>query len=162
MSANPPPWGEALRHGWTFGLFGGLLILSGTMLLVLFGLAGVGTPHGDLALDERAALAVGEVQETEDVGGRLFRVRFTFRDAAGARHTGMCYAETPPRPGEHTVEYLPEDPSVARLRGARRSVTGVWQRIAIGVLLLPGVALLGWWLRTAMRARVRAMQEAEP
>lgn len=160
MSPNPPPWREAFRHGWIFGLMGGLLLLSGTAMLVLFGLAGVGTPHGDLALDERSALAEGEVLQTEKVGERLYRVQFVFRDGAGAEYRAFCYSETPPPPGKQVVEYLPADPAVARLRGARRRVTGLWQRVAIGALFLPGLALLGLWLRAAVRARVRATETA--
>lgn len=149
------------------------------MKTLLFGIAWVvgaycfwlylaGNPVDELALIRRAQVAPGFIVDTweepedgDDGRTHWFHgATYTYRLPDGRKFTGSAHGSgrlnlEPPYPVE--VEYLPDHPSVSRIRGSgSSSITDwLWRKIGLGSLLLallvsPGVAMV--------RAGIREMR----
>ncbi len=127
----PPDMRRRAMRGWPFilGLVGWGLFLLGLPMVFLF------APQRqaeERALNGRAALtSEARVTRVEETGNRVnnvrvYRYEFTFQSADGANHAGYSFTSgrvhEPAAPVE--VEYLPDNPSAARIRGSRLSPFG--------------------------------------
>ena len=144
-----------------------------TVLLGLIFLAGgfhfwlwmVGNPFNDLALIRRGVTTRGvitdfqeEVEEVENAGrGKLVNIRYatyTFQSADGRTITGHAddhRAALPDYLKSIEVEYLPDDPTVNRIKGASSNCLTIsdWllRKVGAGGILLvmflaPGMVIL--------------------
>jgi hypothetical protein len=123
------------------GGFGALFMIVGLLFTIPF-------LHGYRPIDDvRLALSqttargvitrVGETNSTEnDV--EVYEYEFTFTSRREEKVTGRSYATGRLWSVEDdvTVEYIPEDPAIARIRGARSSTFSPW---VLFVLIFPGV-----------------------
>lgn len=157
-----PRWRAALRAWWPLGLFAVLLFVALTVTgAILWILSGGGTPFRDWALDsgtDRAEAQVTRVRTTamrvENTG--LEAVSYVFDLGNGIRRFGVSYA-FPGRFRAGTradVEFLPADPDVHRLVGAKSSATSYWLTWYLGWLWLPSLVLLLYWFRRVWRLKV--------
>ncbi len=158
-------WRAAARAFWPAGLAGGILSICGLPLLVIALSTGIDlTSLNDMALDERASRARGEVEAVESTDlhwwSKSFRrVRYRFLDQEAQPPTGLRGASLSPhddyRAGASCwIEYLPGNPSVNRLEGTRRQAFGSITDLLLGCLCLPGIVLLLIWLRATSRLRL--------
>ncbi len=109
--------------------------------------------------DQRGAATVTRVEETTTTVNdhRIYRVHYTFRDAAGATHRARRTPPSPPeQPGAWDVEYQGDDPDTSRLVGMDRTRM---PRFILFVLIFPliGLVLALWQLR-AGRASLRLLR----
>jgi len=128
----------------------------------------VGNPLDELALIRRAEVAsctLGETYEGEQESERghvhTFDVgvyAFTTRD--GREFKTLTKAPTGQCAAEETVEYLPENPEINRVRGDGCSSVAewIWRKIGLGTVLLvlfasPGVVMLREAVRDMRRLR---------
>jgi len=134
-------WGTVL-FGLFFGAFGMIFVWAFFPWRILdeWRLAG-----------NTASTAAGVVSDVVDVrmkvnGRKVMAYHFTFTPPAGATQTGECfaYAGSWTAGGSVTVRYLPGDPGLACIEGARLNPTG-WA--GVFVLLFPGVgvAIIVWF-----------------
>lgn len=141
--------GVAATVGWIFTVVG--LALSVAFMSM------VDLSFGDY--DQRVAGMVTRVEETTTTVNdhRIYRVHYTFRDAAGATHQGASYTTSPPeRPGAWDVEYQGDDPATSRLVGMDRARM---PRFILFVLIFPVVGLgLALWQLRAGRASLRLLR----
>lgn len=102
--------------------------------------------------DRQASATITGVEDTHSSENKrsIYRVRYTFHDAAGVERRGQSYTTNPPSPGARTVDYQSGDPSESRLQGMRAGETSPFGAL---VLLFPLVGLgFGLWpLRRARR-----------
>jgi hypothetical protein len=135
--------GTITSFGWMFAALGMVFVLAFFPMLDL-GL----TTH-----DRYAVAHVTDIEETRSTQNeeKIYRVHYTFVDAAGAEHRGASYSTSPPsKPGTWRVDYRGDDPSSSQLDGMRRRP---FSAIALLVLVFPlaGLALVAWQLRTGYR-----------
>jgi len=161
---------EVPRLAYGANLLGGFFNQFGWLWLGITGaLAWFFVPHadwsglyyfrGDLATAEGVVLESRETRCSEnDV--RVYAQTYRFTASDGAEYEGTSYA-TGRRldPGATvTVEYVPDDPSISRIRGMRRDVFGVegWEGLLIGgifvVLPAVGIAMLVVGVRKGVKA----------
>jgi hypothetical protein len=143
-------------------LFGGIWALVGSIVSVAFTVTG-GPLWNDLILDRRGVTAQALPTSVEPTGIRLdhrrvFRVHYTFRDAAGATRlssAGSINARVIAEARQQlpmTIEYDPRQPERSRVRGERASPLGLLVLIPVGFLLI-GTLVLAFGLRRARRQR---------
>jgi len=135
--------GPIARFGWLFAAAGMVIVL-------------VVLPRIDLGLasyDGEASATVVAVEPTisDEDSTQIYRVRYTFFDAAAALHRGASYTETAPAVRASVpVHYRSADPSASRLEGMRARPYPRWGLLALGFPLV-GLALALAQLRGAMR-----------
>lgn len=85
---------------------------------------------------------------------RVVRYVFEFRGPDGSQRTGTCYSSTTryEQGAFVEVEYLPDDSSVARLRGCRLSVFG-WGAAIVALLPAAGFFMMAFAARSRLRIR---------
>jgi hypothetical protein len=143
-------------------LFGGIWGLIGTILAIVLSLAG-GPFWNDLILDRRGVAAEGRLTSVEPTsmqvsGGSIYRIGYTFTDAAGnprAGSTGTTHPETIVGAGRQAllaIEYDPQAPARSRLRGERASVIGLFGLLPLGFAVVGGL-LFALGGRRAVRLR---------
>ena len=148
----------ARRPFW--GALGLALIISGAGVIVLLRLAGVGVPFEDRALDQRAAMARGTVTAVERHPRRTevlvsFRFKAPVTLGRDTIESASFTTDEPPSVGsEQPIEFLPDDPRVARIAGMRRTLRAFWMRVATGAVVLPGVLMVLFWLRLMVRDKL--------
>lgn len=137
-------WRKALFDALVFLLLGGIFTLVGSILSVVFFPRHLPT---ELALDFRPkAVAQGTVTSSTRTSWTennhpVYKISYTFATSDGAEHqgfsfrTGSGYAT-----GERVeIEYLPDRPSVSRIRGLRVNVIGYF---ILFVLIFPVIGLI--------------------
>lgn len=120
-------------------------------------------PRDDWRLDaaEPKGLATGTVESVTRYYGKNKTPRdhelvtFRFVDAAGTAQRGRSWIATGAvRDGDHHgVEYLPESPSVCRLRTGTATYAAHWLDWYAGLVVLPLALALGWWLAHVYKVR---------
>lgn len=102
--------------------------------------------------DRQASATITNVEDTHSSENKrsIYRVRYTFRDDAGAERRGESYTTDQPSSGPWTVDYESGDPSASRLQGMR---AGRFSPLLAFVLLFPilGLAFGLWPIRRARR-----------
>lgn len=159
------PQGRVLRlarrdlpRALVWGLIFGGPIVAFSWVLAAFGMVFVLVflPMLDLGIsthDLQAMATVTHIEETSSTENErpIYRVRYTFLDAAGAEHRGESYSKSPPAElGSWRVDYRGGDPSESQLAGMlRRSFSA----LVLIVLVFPiaGLALVIWQLHVARR-----------
>ncbi|HEX3904248.1 MAG TPA: DUF3592 domain-containing protein [Polyangia bacterium] len=142
-------------------LFGGIWAFVDAAVVIGLSLAG-GPYWNDLILDRRGVAAEGALASVQRTSTRvnghsLYRVAYTFTDAAGtARETSSLTEQyalvTAPPSTPLAIEYDPELPTRTRLRGERASMIGGFILIPVGLALAGGL-LFALGLRRAARTR---------
>jgi hypothetical protein len=107
-------------------------------------------PRLDGRLDREAKTAAGHIHppvtavgwsvggRAEEGGARIYRYFFTY-EVENRQFKGVCYSTgSTHRPGDTQVEYLPDRPEVARVKGTR---IGQMDRQALWLVLVPLLAL---------------------
>ncbi len=139
----PAQWRKAaLKEGASFksALFG---FFFGSFGMIFVGVFFPWRMPQDWRLSNSGVAATGEVQRIEmtSVSMNKTKVRryvFTFAPAEGQRTEAQCYVTGEPWRAHQRVpvKYLPGDPTVARIEGARRSVTSMGM---VFVLIFPAL-----------------------
>ncbi len=137
-------------------MVGAIALFTGGILLITFSTIN-GMPFADEALDQNSETGEARVIQIAPIeGSDTIRITYRFRTsdqrewdgqslATSLRfHEGLAYA----------VEYLPDDPAINRLAGTRRSSLSISGDLLLGLLLLPGLVLLGIWFRGALRLKL--------
>jgi hypothetical protein len=157
LNANNKRRGSAMKK--FKDIFVGLLFMAGGFL---FWYAMVGNPFNDLALIRRGVTTAGIITALhEDIGDDSEGRAVFFHSASYAfqlpdrrtikARTRDYSGRLPPDdiPRKIQVEYLPDDPSVSRIKGTGSpTVTDwLWRKLGFGGLLLlmclsPGIAIL--------------------
>jgi hypothetical protein len=168
LTGQPPPaprrfpW-RALEGAPAFlMLFGGIWGLVGTLVTIVFTVTG-GPFWNDLILDRRGVSTQAVPTSVEPTGirinhRRVFRVHYTFADAAGVARTGaagttsggvisQARQQTP-----LAIEYDPRTPERSRLRGESASAIGLLVLIPLAFGSI-GAVLFALGLRRALRQR---------
>ncbi|MDP6929432.1 MAG: hypothetical protein QF412_07000 [Planctomycetota bacterium] len=153
---RPVRWRTVLGKRWVVGLVGAIALFTGGILLITFSTIN-GMPFADEALDQNSETGEARVIQIAPIeGSDTIRITYRFRTsdqrewdgqslATSLRfHEGLAYA----------VEYLPDDPAINRLAGTRRSSLSISGDLLLGLLLLPGLVLLGIWFRGALRLKL--------
>lgn len=145
----------ALKTWAGAGLAGIALLLGGTVYLT-FQLArdNFRMPRRDWHLDAAQGLlqATGEVgpyAEPLHAEDRFHRFHYGFTPEGGQPQLGTAWVTWPMPPGPGysvTVEYLPSDPTMHRVRGSTSTLAAQILPGLAGGILLPGLFLVGWWL----------------
>jgi hypothetical protein len=117
----------------------------------------IGNPIDELALIRRAQIAPGSLVETreheaEDDRGHVYSSDvgvYSFRVPDGREFNTMTGAPTGELQETVSIEYLPDDPAVNRVKGdgCESVLEWLWRKVGLGLLLLalfvrPGVGLL--------------------
>lgn len=120
-------------------------------------------PRDDWRLDaaEPKGLATGTIESVTRYYGKNKTPRdyvlatFRFEDANGALHRGRSWIATGSvrEDAQHGVEYLPEEPSVCRLRTGTAAYASQWIEWYAGLVVLPLALALGWWLAHVYKVR---------
>jgi hypothetical protein len=145
-------------------LFGGIWGLVGTVIAVVFTLAG-GPVWDDWILDRRGVPADAQPFDVHATNSRVNHrtvqeIQFRFTDRAGQAHTGHT-GTTDPRliasarkATPMTVQYDPQDPARVRLAGGSASFFGMLVLLPLAFAAVGG----GLFLRSLLGARrMRAM-----
>jgi hypothetical protein len=135
--------GPLVAFSWFFAAFGMMFVLIFLPTLDL----GIST------YDQQTTATVTHIERTDSSENDrpIYRVQYTFLDAAGAEHRGESYSTSPPSYVDSwRVDYRGGDPSESQLDGMRRRP---FSAIALFVLIFPivGLALVLWQLRIARR-----------
>ncbi|MDB4983718.1 MAG: hypothetical protein JWM82_4470 [Myxococcales bacterium] len=155
---------SALDSSTTFQLlFGGIWAFVGLTLSVVFTMVG-GPFWNDLALDSRGVRAEATPTDVSPTssrinGRRMFKIEYSFADAASAAHSGACgttnvasIARAEQRqPLE--IEYDPARPALSRLRGESASFFGLFVLFPFAFFVV-GAILVSVGMRRALRLRV--------
>lgn len=121
------------------------------------------SPRDDWRLDaaEPKGLATGTIESVTRFYGKNETPRdyvlttFRFADAAGTARRGRSWIATGTvrEDANHGVEYLPDDPSVCRLRTGTAAYAAHWLDWYAGLVVLPLALALGWWLAHVYKLR---------
>jgi len=136
-------WRKALSDTIVFLLVGAIFTLVGSILSVVF------FPRhlpAELALDfGRKAMATGKVdgstRTTWTVNDRsVYKIAYTFTAEDGREYHGFSFRTgSSYPPGEQVeIEYLPDRPTVSRIRGLRVNVIGIF---TLFILIFPALGL---------------------
>jgi len=159
---RPVPLRVACRAmlGRTGGM-GAIFLLAGLLATWLF--IGELRPIAEARLTLSSATAQGTITRTEPThttvnDATVYRYHFTFRTPNEETITGQSYTVGQKWSAESrvTIQYVPTEPSIARVTGSRLSAAPLW---AIAVLIFPatGAALFllgtvsGWKQTTLLR-----------
>jgi hypothetical protein len=154
-------WGAVRRsRGLLMTMWGLTLLVLG--LLVTWVVSLVALPHGDLALDVWAEEATGVVAGDAAFGltdrrGRTVHILvYSFQAARGSTHRSSSLtrdgwqARSLAQQQQVTVEYLPQDPRISRVRDTRQALAEP-QLLALPLLVSFGgwallwIGALRWW-----------------
>jgi hypothetical protein len=175
-SAGPPPpppprrieknivdWNTGFALTWGAG-YGGIPALALVGMMIAFG-----PPWNDWILNQRGLPAVATPYQVESTGvslndESLMRIRVRFADRKGKTRTtavttvneALLGAARKQQPIQ--IEYDPEDPSMARLRGGANSMLSepslIWVLpMLLLVFVIPGLGAYFWGLRRLFRLR---------
>ena len=141
---------------WSGAGLAGMALLVGGVVYLVFELArdDFRMPRRDWQLDaahERVETMgeVGPYAEPLQAEDRIHRFQYGFTPEGGQPQVGTAWVRwpTPPGPGfSVTVEYLPDDPTIHRVRGSKSTLAALILPGLAGGVLLPGLFLAGWWL----------------
>ena len=145
----------------TTGFLGAIFLLSGLAFTLVFTNGYRPIDNMRLALSQTTArgtvTGVSETNSTEDEVP-VYEYSFSFTTQRGERMTGRSYSTGEQWSVEDsvTVEYVPEDPAIARMEGTRTSVFSPWVLFvlifpAVGAGLLLSAAIGGWRQVTLLR-----------
>lgn len=169
VTSGPPPSPRPFRYRAIDAMTAFLLLFGAIWavvdLAVVIGLSVATGPFwNDLILDRRGVAAeawVTSVAPTSThVSGRsVYRVAYTFTDAAGVTRTTSSLTTASALIGAVrgtpvAIDYDPQSPSRARPDGARASVVGLFILIPVGMALVGGIIFL---LGLRRVARIRAI-----
>lgn len=154
-----------MRLRWPLGLIGVAVLLPSLAAAILLQLQGISVlPLADDALDAGHVTVTGRIETVEplrlQLGGRQFeRVTFSFLPglADGSRLRGRVVTphDAGHRPGDRCmVEFASADPAVNRLQGSRRNPLDAWTTPLLGLVLMPSLLAVLWWLRGMVRLRL--------
>lgn len=136
--------------GWGTALFGLLFGGFGMIFVVLFFPWRIAQELELDALGRRASgVIVSQTVTSMSVNDtKVIAHRFQFTTENQVSHTAECYTTGPQWANGATIEvrYLPQDPTVACIQGARLSKVG-WGAAFIVLFPLVGFGLAGWTLR---------------
>jgi hypothetical protein len=154
----PPREGQLPPHSFSHAfamLFGGIWGAVGALLVVIFSTTGA-PPWDDWILDRRAVTTTATPVHSEPTNTRINRVRvyevtYRYQDNAGTSREGSVRV-TGGRETPFELEYDPESPARARIKGESASVFG------LGILIPLFFALVGggvffWGLAGRLRER---------
>ena len=124
--------------------------------------------RGDLATAEGVVLESRETNcSVNDVEVYAQTYRFTASDGAEYRNTSYATGRRLEEGAAVTVEYVPGNPSISRIRGMRRGMFGVegWEGALIGGIFVVfpavGIGMLGVGLRKGIKAN-RMLASGKP
>jgi len=136
--------------GWGTAVFG---LLFGGFGLMFVGLFFPWSIASELELNALGRRTTGVIMSQTETNmsvneTKVIAHRFQFTTEDKASHTAECYTTGPRWPNGATIEvrYLPQDPTVACIEGARLNKAG-WAAAFIVVFPLIGFGLAGWTLR---------------
>lgn len=151
-------WSAALWYRWPFALAAFVLLVYGGLWTLMLFFASSGKPLDDERLNQFAQRTVGtvtDVKPTEvELDGVAFEhVNYEFSTGPvtvyGASFAPALVAGT----ARIEIEFLPEAPSINRVRGGRISLLGNWVRPAFWFTVVPGAVCLLLWLFGVLRIR---------
>ena len=141
---------------WSGAGLAGMALLVGGAVYLGFEMArdDFRMPRRDWQLDAAHKLVnimgeVGPYAEPLHAADRVHRFHYGFTREGGQPQMGTAWVRWPmlPGPGDSvTVEYLPSDPTVHRVRGSKSTLAALILPGLAGGVLLPGLFLAGWWL----------------
>jgi hypothetical protein len=156
MSERPASPALAIVGGvlTALGVLGTLTGLIFGVLGLVFGIAfpaAFGTPWADMQLDRGSWMATGEVTAVSPNPALVVNSHPTVRidyefDASGATYVDhVLVVDVDPlaalQPGVWVdVDYLPDDPTVSRLHGAKAEVAGLAGAIGVGLAVVFGLS----------------------
>ncbi len=151
----------SLVVGWPLllaGLF--LTVYGGLVTLMFFFAAHADGPRIEIELDERAATVPGQVMRVESLADRghnasVERAYFRYQTPDHRTADGECLV---PRdrfaPGDEAeVQFLPEPPWHARLKGGHVSFVTGFVTPAFRLTIVPGLLLIAAWALGVLRTR---------
>ncbi|MCP4064321.1 MAG: DUF3592 domain-containing protein [Gammaproteobacteria bacterium] len=133
--------------GWVFFGLGFMFLLS---LVVIQFLSRPWTLFPDLPLDRDGVAAVGTVKtlvkksNSRSPDSDIYRLDFSFATLEGETRNGYCYTKLPQvQPGDAVeVEYCPENPSLARIKGTSAAGIQFWLFPFPSAMAVAGLVLL--------------------
>jgi len=146
----------------------GILLIVG---MCWFWYSLVGNPFDELALIRHAATAPASLADTWEDEQSDFRDHvyisdvgiYRFQIPDGREFMARARAPIGELRSEEAVEYLPDDPSVSRIKGDGCQSVGewLWRKVGLGVLLLamfvtPGIIAIRDW--ASSRRRVASLR----
>ncbi len=152
--------------GWILSGLGSMFLLT---LVVIQFLSRPGHLFPDLPLNRNAVAAIGKVEGLErksksrSPNSDIYRLDFSFVTSEGETWNGYCYTKLPQvEPGDAVeVEYWPENPSLARIRGTSAAGIHFWffpfplaMALAGGVLLISAYRGIGRIRRVLAQGQV--------
>ncbi len=133
-------------------LFGMIWLVVGVVMLVV--LLILGDPTADYRIRRNHETAAGTVTQITRRGRRNpYRIEYAFTAGDGAEHRGRSYSRSRRglvRGGEVTIEYLPKEPALSRIKGMRYSpiphtmyLMPIFFIVAGGIIWAGGISKLG-------------------
>lgn len=111
----------------------------------------------DARLEEVRSFTQGEVLALSEAGWPLpedlRRAEFRFRHG-GQDFEGSCFVPASTTVGPCTIEFVPSDPTLHRVRDGRHDPVEAWTHAVFGFVLLPSLAVLGLLLRRRALTRL--------
>ena len=149
-------WKTCLARRWVLGLIGGLFALAGLVVLVVSWIQAGNSPFHYSGLDSGGWTASGTIRGVEELANGVWEVRYEF-ESSGNDVRGASYAKartSAMRVGEScTIEYMPEQPDINRMRGTSRALFDQTQSTMVTVLVILGMIALHIWIRGALVLR---------
>ncbi len=146
-------WRTAFRARWIAGILGAALaLICVPLVIVVLAAGGDILPLHDDALDNKASTVPAQVTGTSesnvrDSRGSYQRVKYAFLDQSGASHHSSSLMHPEDIPEQLRVEYLPSNPEISRIKGTRRRTAAMTLDLVFGLVVLPGILCLLFWLR---------------